>query len=872
MQTKKKTARRSLAVSAVALLLSVAMLVGTTFAWFTDTVSSGVNQIKAGNLDIELEYSKDGHSWNTVKDATDLFNDVTLWEPGATSVVYLRLSNKGTLDLKYRFSMKIGGETTGTNVNGAPFKLSDYLQFSVIEGDTVYSSREEARIAAGTGTKLSEQKTAGRAHDEVGTMRAGADARRFALVVFMPEDVENEANYKVGTAAPTIDLGLNLNATQLASESDSFDNQYDGGANVEGDLMQSASAVVTAPAQDAKLEIVLNNNAPVSNERSTTMTMENTPEELAGKKVEFSATTYNASATQNEPNFSIATGNNTEVAALKLDLTVEGHPVAVGTERTVTTYIDTGLSDVKVTYVPETGNNEMLASDHVQYDPATGKLTFTTTHFSDYVVTAKALKEDGNGVYEIYNANDLFAFARLVNVKGNTFSGKTVKLMNDIDLSGKIWTPVGQTGGYSAKAYFQGTFDGNGRVISNLNIPESTWEAGNDEGTNFATGFFGFIDEGGNTIKHVTFENATVKGHHWVGVAAGYMTGTVSNVSVTNSTITSSYENSKADGDKAGGVVGYLNSGSVTGCSVTDSTITAIRDCGSVVGYSNGTVTGNTAENCTVYYSTDNDEQIGGEIAGKRALGVSDNTATNVKVVKKLSTQEQLDSALQSGDTVEVILTAGNFKLKSGMAQNKTVTIKGERDTIIDLAIASNNKLNYQHDATLTFEGVTLQGQSSGNYGGLAHVVKTTFNNCIIEGKVTLYGDAEFNNCIFNNNNDYSIWTWGAKNAKFVGCTFNSGGKALLLYGGADSTETPTTNLTVTDCVFNDDGTLSTDKAAIEIGNDYGAVYNLTVRNITVDGFAINPAGISTGSNIWANKNSMDRDHLNVVINDVDVY
>lgn len=76
----------------------------------------------------------------------------------------------------------------------------------------------------------------------------------------------------------------------------------------------------------------------------------------------------------------------------------------------------------------------------------------------------------------------------------------------------------------------------------------------------------------------------------------------------------------------------------------------------------------------------------------------------------------------------------------------------------------------------------------------------------------------------------------------------------------------------MTDCVFNDDDTLTTDKAAIEIGNDYNAVYNLTVNNITVHGFAINPAGTPTGSNIWANKNSMDQAHLNVVIDGVDKY
>ena len=241
------------------------------------------------------------------------------------------------------------------------------------------------------------------------------------------------------------------------------------------------------------------------------------------------------------------------------------------------------------------------------------------------------------------------------------------------------------------------------------------------------------------------------------------------------------------------------------------------------------------------------------------------------------NTQTELNDAIasaQSGSAIptKVVLPAGNFKLEDGTAQNKNITISGTADTVVTVVGDTGNQLNYQNGATLAFEGVTIQGQTSGNYGGIAHVAKTTFVNCTFNGKLTLYGDATFINCTFNNKSDYAIWTWGAKNAEFIGCTFNSGGKALLLYGGAGSTETPTTNLTVTDCVFDDDNTLTTDKAAIEIGNDYNAVYNLTVNNITVNGFAVNPAGISTGSKIWANKNSMDQAHLNVVIDGVDVY
>ena len=241
------------------------------------------------------------------------------------------------------------------------------------------------------------------------------------------------------------------------------------------------------------------------------------------------------------------------------------------------------------------------------------------------------------------------------------------------------------------------------------------------------------------------------------------------------------------------------------------------------------------------------------------------------------NTQAELNDAIasaQNGSDIptKVALPKGEFKLENATAQNKNITISGTKDTVVTVVGDSGNQMNYQNGATLAFEGVTIKGQTDGDFGGIAHVTETTFVNCTFEGKLTLYGDAKFINCTFKNDSDYAIWTWGAKNAEFIGCTFNSGGKAILLYGGAGSTEAPTTNLTVTDCRFIDNGHLDTSKAAIETGNDYNAVYNLTVNNITVTGFAVNPEGTSTGSNIWANKNSMDAAHLNVVINGVDVY
>ena len=215
--------------------------------------------------------------------------------------------------------------------------------------------------------------------------------------------------------------------------------------------------------------------------------------------------------------------------------------------------------------------------------------------------------------------------------------------------------------------------------------------------------------------------------------------------------------------------------------------------------------------------------------------------------------------SVASGGTV--VLPAGEYTIPTS-AGNKEFTISGTKDTVVKIDTVNTNA----GGADVTFKGVTINGQESGDYAGLGNGCNVSFVDCTINGKISLYGEkASFVNCTFNNKNDYSVWTWGGKDVDFIGCTFNSGGKALLVYG-----EYVQTNIDIIDCTFNDDGTLNTDKAAIEIGSDRATdTHNINIKNITVNGFA---AGKNTGSTTWANKNSMPTDRLNVVIDGVVVY
>ncbi len=238
---------------------------------------------------------------------------------------------------------------------------------------------------------------------------------------------------------------------------------------------------------------------------------------------------------------------------------------------------------------------------------------------------------------------------------------------------------------------------------------------------------------------------------------------------------------------------------------------------------------------------------------------------SNATAVEKVANNTQLDTAIAGGAST-VVLGNGNYIIPDS-AQGKTLTIVGNGNTVVATQDdGSYEGCDYSLDgATVTFEGVTINTDST-TYTGYARC-KGTYNNCTINGTFTLYDNSTFNNCTFNVSGDvYNIWTWGAPEATFNNCTFNSDGKALLLYGTAN------TKLTLNDCTFNDKGGLTDLKAAIEIGNDYGTSYELIVNDTVVNGYEINDKGINTGTTLWANKNSMGTDKLNVVVDGVDVY
>ena len=258
---RKNTTRNALFTSVISLLLCVSMLVGTTFAWFTDSVVSGNNQIIAGNLDIDVMYANtpDG-TYTSIENVADLFvapNGATkgLWEPGHTEVAYLKVVNNGTLALKYQFKVDAASEVIGKSVLGDDIKLSEILKFAATDpadaAPAEYTRASAQAAAEASGSNLLGYTTSTK------TLAPG-DSQYITLVVYMPETTSNEANYR-GNAVPTINFKLTALATQVEAESDSFGDDYDEDAWDNALLVTTAEDLKAAIAAGNK-EIMLAND------------------------------------------------------------------------------------------------------------------------------------------------------------------------------------------------------------------------------------------------------------------------------------------------------------------------------------------------------------------------------------------------------------------------------------------------------------------------------------------------------------------------------------------------------------------------------------------------------------------------------------
>lgn len=252
MEQRKHT-KKALITTVVSIGLCLAMLFGTTLAWFSDNNANSRNKFVAGNLDVAL-YNTTGDTEALVRPDAPLFGADARWEPGQVKYVNLRVDNMGTLALKYQLSIRIAEEKSSINVLGEEFFLSDYMYYAVVAGRQTYTDDEAGRQAAIDAAKqagavpISQRPLSQDGHlcaqgQDTDTVSSKND---ITLIVYMVQDDENRANVRKGEAEPVLDLGVTLSATQASGERDSFDDGYDQDASVIKVTPQTAQAALDA--------------------------------------------------------------------------------------------------------------------------------------------------------------------------------------------------------------------------------------------------------------------------------------------------------------------------------------------------------------------------------------------------------------------------------------------------------------------------------------------------------------------------------------------------------------------------------------------------------------------------------------------------
>ena len=618
--TNRKSTKRALLGSVMAMVLCLAMLVGATFAWFTDTASTNVNKIQAGNLDVVLEMqnadgkwvSAEGKTLDFVK-AADAKGEAILWEPGCTyELPALRIRNNGNLALKYQVII--------TGINGSA-KLNTAIDWTI--GDVAMGA--EQHLAAG-------------------------ESNAFTIKGHMKESAGNEYMNE------SIDgIAITVVATQNTVESDSFGKDYDADAeypvvavanvNTNGDTVlkdkeEDHTIQVTVPAgaldegvQSLKLEVV----------KSATP---------AGVEVASTESSQSYEVTMKDQSGNAVSTNGTL-------MTVE---MNVGKNRTALKLYHDGEKMTK------DSGTLTDAADHYVYDAATGYVTMKVSHFSpftavfardywtDHAADGYATPVDtANKVVTVASAEELALFAKEVTDDGKNYSGYTLNLTNDADLGEYLWKPIN---GYNRLSGI--VVNGNGHTIRNMKVRGCT------NSSVYGAGFIGDIN-GAITIQDIAFDGADVFFVNYAkpqfagnvgGVVLGYTYGTTlfENVSVTNSSIWGF------------GKIGILlGMGADPGVKVTfkdcvskNNTIHAAYDMGGLAGMiqrGNG-VDNASVENCTVEHITVDYYEECVDVQGKATL--KENDKNGADVIKEVSGKYWVNGGYYWGGYADYYVSYGD--------------------------------------------------------------------------------------------------------------------------------------------------------------------------------------------------------------------
>ena len=690
--TNTKLTRRALLSSVLSLVLCFTMLLGTTFAWFTDEAVSSGNKIIAGNLDVQLLLGDGEGNYDDISNSPDpifgVTDDVdsrtatpnnanTLWEPGKTQVAYLAIKNAGNLDLKYQVVLEAKNEVNN---------LCDVMQYAITPDAKTLADVGAWTSAQANSVSVGTQIVS--VNEEGGTdltLKKG-ETHYFALSIHMDENAGNA--YKNGEVV----FDITVRATQLNSELDSIGPDYDKDAplvaivkkTVENTATTSATVNVGGVNKTATV-IAENNTVEIHNGSNADDTIADADDATvavtlpAGVVLEDGATELQlvTKETDAHENVTLTAGNVTVAYEIKVEGVVEAtaDPIVV----TLKEALPKNLTNVKVYH-----NGVEMGANEFSYDINTGDVTLYVKHFSNFTFSGKAadMTVVPEGAVLVSNAQDL------TNALTTAKAGDIVFLMDDITLTKGIQI--------TDQAVLNDiTLDGNGHTIT-ANISGRILRFGDTATGKWCTGA---------KIKNLTIEGSAE-------YAIWFDGGTSSEL--TNVTVTGDYN------DIYGGVIFYgTHGGTLTDCNFVSGftngqSANPLKLVNSTIGslFANDGAAGSGAkifldENSSINTLSVNNNTKMVDTDSLSRIGTFLNVNTENELVAKIgehryvSIQSAVDSA-EAGDTITVI----NDVSDETVTVDKSLTITGDK-TLNNVSITASGT-----DVELTVSGLNFTGNS----------------------------------------------------------------------------------------------------------------------------------------------------------------
>ena len=671
--TNTKNTKRALLSSVMALFLCFAMLLGTTYAWFTDSVTSSNNIIKTGNLIVDLEVlDKDAGTWTSVKESKAAIFDYDNWEPGYVQTKVLRVQNEGTLALKWKATL-----VSENGVSDLAKVIDVYVKaWGVLDDATVASE-----VKYPTDRNLEGYTNVGTLYDFIanietttnGVLKAGENAY-LGIAFKMQESAGNEyQNKKLG------EFDLQILATQYTAESDSFDDQYDAdatfGTYIELEAGADLLAAMASAQADMPLTIKLNGDVEWLTEGH-----HGENDITPASSIVIDGNGYTITATGS----GVTPLGDTEAPMTLKNVKIVDNSVSYAEDAWEFSYLEMGgkvLNCVNVDFADPI----MVESDVA---------TFTNCSFLGYYDTTNDIKMNGvwmaNGDATFTNCTftgtrgmkicDMYApEVGTVVIDGCTFMDLTQKPgvaiddedTQDMKITIKNSTFIncqpGDQGLYVYEtdntvptvennivesytelveiatkdqlvAFANRVNGGDGmsgvlvKLTDNIDLAGMEWTPIGQTGTSYgATSYFGGIFDGqGYTISNMTITQ-TNDGEHYAAGFFGFIDGAAVTIRNVN------FDKAKVNGHHWTGVVaGYLT-GNIDNCNVTNSTVTCTHAnddaCGDKAGAVVGYVNSGLVNNCSVSDTTVSAGRDAGQVVGaSKTAYVANCTATNVNV------------------------------------------------------------------------------------------------------------------------------------------------------------------------------------------------------------------------------------------------